>query len=119
MELPARWSQSLERVPLFAEIDNRGSSLFVTLTYPNEITEDTQFLLDGRLHRLKPHVAFVAIKNGMHQPQGFAYFTEGVAIHAPADGSHVGAIYHSILNFFGVGARSEKAGKSPADFGVT
>ena len=32
----------------FNQIDNRGSSLFVTLTYPREITATTQFVVDGK-----------------------------------------------------------------------
>ena len=35
----------------------------------------------GRLSlvRIKPYTTFVAIKNGMHQAEGFAFFTPGVA----------------------------------------
>ena len=75
--------------PLFGEIDNRGDSLFVTLTYPHEIGEDATVLVDGAAVRIKPYTTFVAIKNGMHQEEGFASFTPGVAKFAPADRSHV------------------------------
>ncbi len=35
-------------VPLFGEIDNRGNSLFVTLTYPDEITVSSYCRLKDR-----------------------------------------------------------------------
>jgi len=90
-------------VPLFGEIDNRGDSLFVTLTYPHEITASTHYRAGDRKLPLLPEVSFVAIKNGMHQEEGFAFFTPGVAPHAPPDKAHVYRLGQSILDYFGVG----------------
>jgi len=87
---------------LFGEIDNRGKSLFVTLTYPDEITDLTEFVVADNTQRLKPLVSFVAIKNGMHQAQGFAFFTSGIQTHVPKDMAHVSNIGKCILNYFGV-----------------
>ena len=56
-----------DNVPLFGEIDNRGDSLFVTLTYPKEVTSSTLYSVGGRNSPLLPEISFVAIKNGMHQ----------------------------------------------------
>lgn len=89
---------------LFGEIDNRGSSLFVTLTYPQEITPTTQYRLHDQKLPLMPEVSFVAIKNGMHQEEGFAFFTSGVAPYAPIDKAHVSQLGVSIKKFFGVSA---------------
>lgn len=80
--------------PLFGDIDNRGDSLFVTLTYPQEIGEDAMVLVDGTVVRIRPYTTFVAIKNGMHQAEGFAFFTPGVA---KADRSHVKEIYGAVV----------------------
>lgn len=87
--------------PLFGEIDNRGSSLFVTLTYPHEITDSTTFEVDGKRVPLLPLVAFVAIKNGMHQETGFAFFSREVKNYAPRDGDHVKELYGTIRQYFG------------------
>ncbi|BET12277.1 hypothetical protein [Pandoraea sputorum] len=87
-------------VPVFGEIDNRGSSLFATLTYPQEIDEKLLVTIDGKEWPLAPHVAFVAIKNGMHQETGFSYFSAGVARYAPEDRQHVKELYSTILQFF-------------------
>lgn len=88
--------------PLFGEIDNRGDSLFVTLTYPQEITAQTQVQIGDRKIALLPEVSFVAIKNGMHQEEGFAFFTSDVAKHAPADKAHVAQLGEAIKGYFGL-----------------
>lgn len=87
--------------PLFGEIDNRGSSLFVTLTYPSEITEKTMYQVGDRNVALLPNVSFVAIKNGMHQEEGFAFFTRGVSKYAPANKAHVAELGAAIKEYFG------------------
>lgn len=87
---------------LFNEIDNRGRSLFMTLTYPNEINDDTTFGVSGTEMKLKPLVSFVAVKNGMHHEVGFAFFTQGIARYAPDDYAHVSVLNKSIADFFGI-----------------
>jgi hypothetical protein len=94
-------------VPLFGEIDNRGSSLFVTLTYSQEINEKTQYELCNRKTALLPEVSFVAIKNGMHQEEGFAFFTPGVANYAPVNKAHVAKLGVTIMSYFEVNARAK------------
>ncbi len=89
-------------VPLFGEIDNRGNSLFVTLTYPHEIKVSTCYYVGDQKHPLLPEVSFVAIKNGMHQEEGFAFFSPGVAKYAPADKAHVAELGNAIMNYFEV-----------------
>jgi hypothetical protein len=89
-------------VPLFGEIDNRGNSLFVSLTYPNEITVSTLYRLGDCKLPLLPEVSFVAIKNGMHQEEGFAFFTPGIASYAPIDKAHVAHLGISIKKYFGL-----------------
>lgn len=93
-------AQSTE--PLFGEIDNRGDSLFVTLTFPSEITHDAEYIFNGTRRPLYPEVAFVAIKNGMHQAKGFAYFSNGVERYAPESGAHVKEINATIKKYFGL-----------------
>ena len=87
---------------LFGEIDNRGTELFVTLTYPNEAFDTTSIVVDGKRLKLKEHLAFVAVKNGMHQSTGFAYFSDGIRNLMPENGAHVSNINTSVIEFFGV-----------------
>ncbi len=88
---------------LFGEIDNRGESLFVTLSYPHEITSATQYCIGNRKLPLLPEVSFVAIKNGMHQEEGFAFFTPGFSPYAPDDLEHCSQIGSAIKKYFNVG----------------
>lgn len=56
--------------PLF-EVDYRGRSLFVMLTFPHDIDADFQFTIDEKRYSgLKGDVVFVAIKNGEHNGLG-------------------------------------------------
>ena len=88
--------------PLFDEIENRGRELFVTLTYPDEIVKEDEIRGQSFSLNMSEEVAFVAIKNGMHQSKGFAFFSSDVADFAPDDGSHVKDLYFTVLNYFGV-----------------
>jgi hypothetical protein len=93
---------SVDGVPLFADIDNRGASLFVTLTYPHEVRDELR--IDGVAQpiRLADHVVFVAIKNGMHDGSGFLWCSGDVRRFAPGDGAHIKDLHGAILAFFGV-----------------
>jgi len=60
------------------EVDNRGADLFVMLTWSDDIPGDVVFGAGGRsFGPLRPHVAFVAIKNGRHN--GIGYFSDSGA----------------------------------------
>ena len=53
-------------------VDNRGDSLFVMLTYPNEIVDNFTLLYNGNeFNNFEDDVAFVAIKNGHHNGLGY------------------------------------------------
>ncbi|MEL6216329.1 MAG: hypothetical protein AAFQ99_11720, partial [Pseudomonadota bacterium] len=61
-------------LPLF-EIDNRGETLFVMLTYPKDIPADFLYRYGAEQRTgLREAVAFVAIKNGKHN--GIGYFCD-------------------------------------------
>lgn len=67
-------AKGYDGIPLF-EVDNRGESLFVMLTYPNDINELPHYLVGNQsFDRLIDDVAFVAIKNGEHN--GIGYFSD-------------------------------------------
>ena len=64
-----------ENMSIFT-IDNRGKSLFIELTYSNDVNDTFEMfssLTQKTLH-LKPLIAFVAIKNGEHD--GIGYFID-------------------------------------------
>lgn len=57
--------------PLF-DVDNRGSDLFVMLTWPNDIGDGFEYHVDNMpIRGFRDEVAFVAIKNGGHNGIGY------------------------------------------------
>ena len=64
---------SKDEIKIF-EVDNRGTSLFVELVYPNDIKDnDSIYSKESnlKLERFKSYLAFVAIKNGEHNGIGY------------------------------------------------
>ncbi|MBL0923385.1 MAG: hypothetical protein IBJ12_02825 [Sphingomonadaceae bacterium] len=94
-------------VPLFGDIEERSGSIFASLTYPYEITENTFVLINGQKVSLFDKVAFVAIKNGMHDGRGFSFFSDGLAANAPAEACHIASLYDVIDNYFDIPAKSK------------
>ena len=63
------------------EVDNRGTSLFVELVYPNDIEDnDSIYSTESnlKLEKCNSYLAFVAIKNGEHN--GIGYVTSNFDI---------------------------------------
>ena len=61
-------------IPMF-EVDNRGSDLFIMLTYPHDVSDDFTFQAGNKSFTgFKSDIAFVAIKNGQHH--GIGYFID-------------------------------------------
>ena len=52
----------LKGVKLFREIDQRSDSLFVTLTYPKEITENDKIFYNDKIIDISKYVSFVGLK---------------------------------------------------------
>lgn len=89
-------------IQLFGEIDNRGSDIFVVLTYPYEIKADTYITYLDKQIPLFESVVFVAVKNGEHFSKGYTYFSKGLSQFKPKSNSHVSKINKAILDFFGI-----------------
>lgn len=76
-------------------------SIFVTLSYDEEITKDDLFTYgnDNTIHNFFSEIVFVAIKNGMHCSLGDAFYSEGMTSYV-SKGNNVSEIFYSIKNFF-------------------
>ena len=85
---------------MFGDIEIRGLNAFITLTYPNEITQFTRVIVGGNSVAIDQDVVFVALKNGMHSEKGYLYLSEGVAGLAPKSGAHVKEIFNTIKRYF-------------------
>ena len=85
---------------IFEEIEIKEKCLFVTLTFPKEITKDFQIIVDKKKMNFHNDVNFVAIKNGMHSNKGYCSYHGDIKNFHIKDKSHVKEIYNSINNFF-------------------
>jgi len=96
-------ASAADGTPIFAEVDNRGASLFVTLTYPGDISGGLEVRAgNGEAFDLASHVVFVALKNGKHDSRGFVAYHGDVRRHAAPDESHVKGLHDVVLGYFGV-----------------
>lgn len=91
-------------VALFEEIDHRGNTLFVTLTYPSEIRADSPFVYRSNPIDIYQDVVFVAVKNGMHHPKGYVFASQEIRRQLPPANIHVAALFNTVMNYF---SRSE------------
>ncbi len=95
---------------LFGEIDCRGNELFVTLTYPNEITLETTFNSRTGSKRLSDYVVFVAIKNGEHNGTGYCYMSPSVPSDSLMAGGHVSQLFFVVKEYFNRKLSSPRSG---------
>ena len=59
---------------LFGVLEKREKSLFVSLTYEDEIINTDFISVNGIKIQIKDEVNFVSIKNGKHSSKGFCFF---------------------------------------------
>jgi hypothetical protein len=86
-------------VPLF-DVDNRGASLFVTLSYPHEIAAGFRArFARASIDDLAEEVVFVAIKNGHHNGIGYFLDTGGRAT-PQAEPIPLSELWHRMVTAF-------------------
>lgn len=85
----------------FGAIDDRGASSSSPCLIQNEIGVDTELELAGGRCKLMPHVAYAAIKSGMRQKRGVAYFSDGAASFAPESAPHEKSLHTAVMHYFG------------------
>lgn len=81
---------TINNVPVFSNIENRGCTLFVTLTYPNRLDENDRLNINAD-KTLDPNAdfVFVAIKNGMHDGKGYVCTSRKADRFLKLEGCHV------------------------------
>lgn len=89
-------SGNLDGIPLF-EVDNRGDSLFVTLSYPNRIdTKARAQFSTTEIQDFGLEVAFVAMKNGEHN--GIGYFIDSDSQKSDNESIPLASVFHRLVN---------------------
>ena len=91
---------------IFGIVDNRGESLFISLTYNREIKKEliVKNRMKDREVKLYEYTSFVALKNGIHNPNGYAYFSNDVQ-YIKGKEIHVKELFNIILNYFSIPVR--------------
>ena len=84
---------------LFEQIENKGSSLFVSLTYPYEINKKTLIVGKNFEFSLEEHVVFVALKNGIHSDKGYLFTSENI-LSKDTPSFHIKEIFKIINKYF-------------------
>lgn len=64
------YKSTSDQIPIFT-VDNRSDSLFVELTYPNNIEKSFNISGNVDVTNFEEYIAFVAIKNGEHDGIGY------------------------------------------------
>lgn len=88
----------------FGVIEKRERSLFVTLTHSEEIINNTLLTYGKDEYFAQDVLSFVALKNGHHSPNSWAFCSTGIAGHSPKEGQHVKSLHNTIKNYFSEGA---------------
>lgn len=84
----------------FKKVDNRGESLFITLTFSKQITKDLKIKINNIIINFYNFVNFVAIKNGSHNGSGYLYYQDNIQIDSQEKQINVKDIFKYIENYF-------------------
>ena len=85
---------------LFDVIDNRGASLFVTLTYPYEITTSSRLVMSDGKKEIINSLVFVAVKNGGHDGRGFIASSPSVLTERGGEARCITTIFEDVVAYF-------------------
>ena len=85
---------------IFDEIDYRGKSIFVTLTYSKLIDQEIFISFKNIRYKFYNLVDFVAIKNGIHDEKGYLFCSNKVEKYIPKKDLNVRDMHNIILDYF-------------------
>lgn len=91
----------LNNKKLFGVLDKRSNSLFVTLTYNDEIKKNDQVIIEKNKKNIFNEVTFVALKNGYHHGKGYLYLKGSIEEYFKNEKEiKIFDIKNKIINFF-------------------
>lgn len=85
---------------IFSEVDSRKNSLFVTLGYSKEVKENNLILSDKKKISFYENIAFVGLKNGIHDQEGYVYFSDNIEKGNFQNNSHIKNLFNIIKEYF-------------------
>ena len=90
---------------MFEIIEDRGESIFLSLTVKREITSFAKIKFNDLEIKLIDFVVFVALKNGEHSDLGYVYFDNNIK-NEFKNKDFIGKINLVIKNFFGISLKT-------------
>jgi hypothetical protein len=88
-------------IAVFGDFETKGTALFLSLVYPDEIlADDVVYTADAKTVNIGGHVVFVAIKNGMHHPRGYCFYSNDLPISNPGGSVHVLELHNIVKTIF-------------------
>lgn len=96
----------INKIKLFDHVDNRGDSLFVTLTYYKEISFGMSVFSHGRNIDIdiSNEVVFVALKNGHHHEEGYYIDSNYISSEVP-EKIKLTDLFYVVMEHFSVSAK--------------
>ena len=86
---------------LFKDVDVRDGSVFVTLTYNNQLNEKDILKVNNQLIALQAAFVFVAVKNGHHDTNGYGFLDfEPKSLQCGDARQHVKYIGKEVIDYF-------------------
>jgi len=89
-----------KNITIFDEVDNRGKSLFISLTYNKKINEDMEIYINKKNIKIYNYVNFVAIKNGLHSGDGEIFIKGDINTLIDTKTINVKEIYNILDNYY-------------------
>ena len=85
---------------IFNEIDDRGKTVFVTLTYSKPIDKNLTIYYQDNIYFLYDFVDFVAIKNGIHDQIGYFFASRKIKEYVKPSYNNIKYVHNIIMNYF-------------------
>jgi len=90
----------LEKHRIFNEIEIRDKSLFVTLSYGNNVKNNDIINLENKFITFSEHIVPVAYKNGEHSAKGFTFLSKRIKYKKMTQPVKVWKLNDIIVNYF-------------------
>lgn len=85
---------------IFNEIDNRGTTVFVSLTYSKLIDRNLIIFFKNKKYFLYNLVDFVAIKNGIHDEKGYFFSSKKIKDYFNPSHNNIKDVHNIIMDYF-------------------
>lgn len=91
---------SLNNEKIFGILDKRQKSIFATITYRMKLNSEESIKIENKEIKVKKIFVLVALKNGLHNPDGFFYSNSDKINNIVKNNSNVRIIFDGLYSYF-------------------